>query len=255
VKVAGRGPEHPSEQVVFDALASVLDDTWIGVAGAPYRLPKTGWSGDPPYGDADMLAISAAFGVVHFEAKGGIYAWDGSGLRTRAGAPIDPTPIQQTLKFRQFVLQAVKPRIEGCPRVPMYQFAAFPDMDRVEPFGTADVKESILFRADIQPGRLKNLVGDLQPWLGPEDGRKRFCEELVETLAPTRKEVSLGWYARTLDRAQREEGVRRFDLHVAQLDALREHQLARRTVTLGPAGTGKSVIALRLASVVSTKLP
>lgn len=239
-----------AEQRVFDRLRGGLP--------SPYRLyPNVRWVSKPDAnmpardGETDLLIVHPEDGLLIVETKGGSIRRDGSGRWWSGEHEIKPPPFTQAENSKH----ALRRKLAFLPDWPgsaddirMGHAVAFPDVSvrgAAHPVGLGPDApvELVIDQSDLASADGARLAVERASnyWLG--DGRRgspltdRQLELIDELLAPT---VEL----KPLLRTEVEEGERRVvaltqsQVHV--LDMLRGQ---RRAAILGPAGTGKTMLA------------
>lgn len=248
-----------SEAQVRDALVG-LDDSWTCLHHVRYRVPPSLRQSmrRREWGEADFILLHAEHGLVGIEAKGGQYEWDAAGFRSATSGASMTDPIDQALTTRTFVRKEAK-RIFNAEHIPYSLLAAFPDMVVPSGFGPHGYERNIfdgtVFENDRTfRTRLERFIVDEQiQWRYPERERLRILRALEKLLAPTTTVRPLASQVSTSLLRQASATSAAFALHREQVSVLREQQLHRRTYTTGPAGTGKSLLAVETARSLASQ--
>ena len=243
------GPGARLESVVRQRLGEVLDDGWLCLYNCQYRTPKRlrNLMSGRQFGEADILLLNEAYGVVQVEVKGGPLHWDRGGLRhAGTGKEIRPDPFMQAQHTKALVIDMAQRAEAGY--VPYEVFAALPETARRDPFGPPGYAEGTLFMEDLEsPSRLRSKFQALSVWRASPERRKVLIDDLTRGLLPPVDGRPIRAAVREIHRQQSVAESEVFRFHDRQIEAFRQLERHERTVTLGPAGTGKTLLAVRLA--------
>jgi hypothetical protein len=211
--------------------------------------------GPPRDGEADLVIVHAEHGVLVLEVKSGIPSRDGAGRWWIGGLALDQGPFKQAMESKHQLVRKLAEMADWPPRTePRAGHAiALPDVDLASlPRGHvllgADAPRELVLDAEAleTPEAIRRWVeGAYAYWLG--DGSKgaplgtlgvRLVDEL---LAPT-------WTLHRLVRGHIEDD--RADLLAASREQARivsRTRTLRRLEVVGPAGSGKSMLAAEKA--------
>lgn len=238
-----------SENIVIDALRS-LDDTWTILWDVPVGL-----FGKPSADlrQIDVLLLHPHAGLLILEVKGGEIRCDRGDWYTRPRfassqwIKLKRSPFKQVADARYTLERFLQDKL----RVPR------------RAFGHAVVFPGASVTTDLGPDAPRALVLDADDLRAPERALRRaasawgedrridptLLEEVVELLRPSFQLTVLASSAAAETRDQLErETHRQAEMVKSQVEAYRRLLASERVVTIGGAGTGKTVIAARLAS-------
>lgn len=248
----------PGEVKVFEALRDHPgSDGWLVWHGLPIRHHDT-----QVEGEADFVIMVPGEGMLVIEVKSHErISVDDDGWRLGGGEPTTRSPHDQAWDNSRSIRKWIE-RKATVPGYPIWQAAWFPNIGgeltkRLEQ--RIDVPQSAtLTRADLDPSRLVNsLVGILRhgtrelerrvPPYAADRPDEQDIEEAKQTLVPT-----VRWEVETAE--SRAARVR--SLHEAterQEEALRYFASHPRLIVEGPAGTGKTNVAVRAAQLAANR--
>lgn len=228
-----------SEFRVYEGLRQ-LDDDWTVLHSVTWQSVRDGRQGD---GEADFVLLHPQFGIVILEVKGGElevrdgcwYSSDRAGRIHEIKNPFDQAKSSKYALLRY--LQAVRPRLS----VPKISHAVvFPRATVTDNIGLYGPRAIILDRADLAdvPAAVNRIVNH---W---EQKARLSHDDLLrirDLLAPT-VQIRL----RLKDRVSEARDAI-IELTNRQIDAFAQLRLMRRLLVLGPAGSGKTILAMERA--------
>jgi hypothetical protein len=219
---------------VYDALAKMLPKGWYGWHSLKVRVP-----GHFADAEGDFVIADPARGVVVLEVKGGrIEERDGRWYSN--GQELKHAPREQAHRFVRELLQRLQK--EGVQTPPFGIGTCFPDTEFSNPPGQGDLSGCVLGGQDL--GWLDQSLPDLMRGAVP-DGfvppRQKWIEAIHnlwgETWVPR---MDFGLRAHT-------DKDERIKLDAGQFAIIQGLMDNRSVLVSGPAGSGKTVLALELA--------
>lgn len=231
----------PSEVKVARALAA-LDDEWFVFHSVVWQSVRGGKQGD---GEADFVLLHPAHGIVVLEVKGGRievlagewYSTDRHDARYRI-----KDPFRQAKDSKYALLEYLKslhPRLDPPPRI--CHVVVLPDVMLVDPIGLFP-REIVWDSVDLA-SPVEAVARSLVHWeqYGRSHSGPAAIRSITDRLAPT---VQL---RRRLRAELADSELEILTLTARQVDVLRSLRRIRRCVVRGPAGTGKTVLAIEKA--------
>jgi hypothetical protein len=246
------GPGYRAETLLFDALASGLDDGYFVYNRLKYVEPR-----GAAEGECDFLILHRERGMLIVECKGGGVrrAGDGRWLRQLDGTEqeLDETPFAQAQRTVKQLIRLLEPRtmrlFERLDRLPFVHghAVAFPRALRAEANLPLDVDPETIWDADDLGGigarveaafafwrrAARGAVQPLEPW--------EFKQFRKKVLHPQLHVVA------SLGAAIRGEEHALVRLSTEQLQLVDSWIDNRRIRVCGGAGTGKTILALEAA--------
>lgn len=220
---------EPSERRCVEALVERTGPEWLVLPHVPFVECGND-------GEADLVVVHPALGVVVLEVKGGLIECT-SGLWYQAGRPLRRSPVDQAADAKHVLLRKVKAVRTGIDTPWFVHGVVFPDMHGPPRGLTPDLDPTMVLTADS----LEWPEEALRALLAGGHSSSSGAQAVVRTLRP---DLSFGEFnastlvamSRWLDR--RTEEVLRT---VENLD------VESRVYVTGPAGCGKSRLAIRWA--------
>ncbi len=227
-----------SEQKVADAL-STLDDNWTILHSISWQSIRNGREGD---GEADFALVHPRYGIIIVEVKGGgistsLGKWTS---RNRYGVVNDiKNPYQQATDSKHALLEWLRSRL-GEFKPSILHAVCFPDMSDLPALGPAANPEITWSRDDLK--NIGAAVGrTIRHWEMRAAISPDFLEKIVDALAPT-VTVSVRLSTRSADAEERI-----LQLTAEQIAALAGIRASRGGLVVGPAGSGKTLLAVARA--------
>lgn len=222
----------PTERRLFDIIRDALPAGWYAWHSLKIRAENN------DFAEADFLIVSPAHGAMILEVKGGA-------IRKEAGTwyqndhPLRQSPLAQAHHFKNALLRRFSDLRVACPNLGVA--VCFPDTP-VDPG---------LMQDDLA-GRIVGV--EALPYLD------RVLPDLLARTIPERREIQKGWVSeihrmwceswipdQKLARKKLEDAEIRLRLDREQLHILDMAGANDRAIVQGPAGTGKTILAMELA--------
>lgn len=241
--------ERWAEGEVFAAL-SRLNDEWTILYSVPWQSLRGGRQGD---GEADFVLVHPKSGIFVAEVKGGssVVLEDGEWFTTnRRGRSKIRDPFDQAVTNKHALHRYLKEECQGFPRsVTMGHLVVFPSAPCGKGFGSGRPREIIIDNVDL--ANIERAMDKVaRHWNSPKSAPAMTAEQIAvikECLSP---DVQI----RTVLRDQ--VRVINSELSVltnTQINAMRLMRNQRRSLVIGAAGTGKTVLALARAHELAQK--
>lgn len=205
---------------------------------------RNGRQGD---GEADFVVIDPNRGVLVLEVKGGgvelekglWYSTGADGIRHKI-----KNPFEQATSSKHALLGYLREVDKRLVDVPIGHCVAFPDIKVDGPLGPGAPREIILDRKDIEALNL-SLDRIFDHWGIRSNISITKIETIADHLAPTTKVTRL--FSDDLDDAN----AHLIALTREQMDILQNLRRTRKAVIIGGAGTGKTLLAMEKARILS----
>ena len=230
-------PDRWAELQAFRAFET-LDDSWVVFYGVAWQALHNGRQRD---GECDFVLLHPKHGLYAVEVKGGseIGVIDGQWYTTRRGQriPLKESPFSQAVKSKNFLKDYLADDIPGF-RVeqPIGHFVVFPSHTQEGDFTPEARREIICDDNDL--ANFKNWVPSLlEHWNISANYGPELLEKIRGRIAPTATlQNSLSVRVRNSERVL-------IELTEGQCRAMEQLRRQRRTLTIGGAGTGKTLLA------------
>ena len=257
----GHLPADRWERYVYDKLKVQLPDDWVVIANVEWSLRRgTADRGGRSYvreGETDFVVLAPRLGLLVLEVKGSKYfriaedgRWYRAGTATGPWEQLDESPTHQANRNMNDVVDVVNARA-GFDHFPgLYGYVA------MYPQGTLATMPSALYDATtmLQASHMPDLRARLRAALlarGAEYLGQRFDDETVRRVTDilTSRPTEITKVDTPLE--VREDSSRIDQLTRQQAATLRGIFQLPRVAVLGPAGSGKTVLAMwRLTSLI-----
>lgn len=231
---------EPSERRVLEALLASLGPGWL-------LLPQVPFVDRGQDGEADLIALNAERGAVVFEVKGGTIAVR-DGAWYQDGRRLAKSPVEQAVRAKHALVRKVR-EVAGDEHAGGLWFThavAFPD---------AASTPAQWLGPDLEPA----MVFTTHELTWPEPALEALVDRRPEALAESAMRATLGALRPTLDFRTGpwpppELTSRRLDEHTEDVLATAEGLDTNPKVQVeGPAGAGKSRLAMRWARRASAR--
>lgn len=222
-----------SEAIVLGMIIEAIPAGW-----SAWHSLKIRTSGGE-FGEADFLIAAPDKGLVIFEVKGGLIEKK-EGAWFQNGKPIKP-PLQQAHHFRKLLLDMFDRARLNAP--PIGAAVVFPDMYAAEGPSQGDLADVVIQGRELQylkeifPEMFRTALPKSIPY-SPSPGWPQFIHDLWCECWPLEMNLS---------RRVKEDLKSRLPLDDDQMTVRESLPENRRALVKGPAGTGKTLLALSLA--------
>lgn len=247
-----RGKATRGERLVFERLHE-LDDSWIVLHSVGFVAQER--RGARP-GEIDFVLLHGEFGLLVLEVKDGSYEVAGRhwyALGRGGRVPLGRSPFEQATDNRYKLARWLK-KASGVERVPDGHCVVFTDARPTGVLGPEAPDAITLTGAAL--GNPRRAIGGVvehwrrRPWSPSDDDFRK----VLESLAPQASVVPTLDYDVDLAAAELERLTdRQIRLTREQLDVLSATSGRRDSLVLGPAGTGKTLLALHRARTLATQ--
>jgi len=238
-----------AEGEVFAAF-SRLDDEWTVLYSVPWQSLRDGRQGD---GEADFVLIHPKSGIFVAEVKGGssIVLEDGEWFTTnRSGRSRIKDPFDQAVTNKHRLYRYLKEECQDFPRfVTMGHFVVFPSAQCDRGFGPGGPREIIIDIADLT--NVEQAMDRVaRHWNSPKSAPAMNAELVAAVKGCLSPDVQIRTVLRDQVRVINSELA---ELTNTQINAMRLMRNQRRSLVIGAAGTGKTVLALARAHELSQR--
>ena len=239
-----------SERRVFEALRKLSDD-WVVLHGLRFVAPARGKQ-TPRNGEADFVLMNPRYGLIVLEVKGGWYEVERGdwytfpgGQRTRMGG----SPFTQATQNRYDLADHIHEQA-GIRGLPMGHAVVFTDGAPRGTLGPAAPSAIVVDGTELAdlPPAVRRICGHWFPSSARGLSDAEF-EQVLSLFAPTATVAADRRYSvdvTLIDVGQRTERV--IEWTSEQLEVIAATEPGAFVAVLGPAGTGKTIIAARRAA-------
>ena len=233
-------PKRKAEHFVFNELHKYLSNEWMVFYSWAFVKQRFD---DLHDGEIDFLLYHEQKGILILEVKGGTISYRNRQWYSNIFR-IDP--VNQAIKNKYALMNLLKEHFHGMPAIRFAHAICFPDCDGRAQDWPAEAKGIVVTRDDLPYiERTASLL--LAKDRLPRDVVQVTKSEVLDVLSPT-FEYALRLGARMKD--DEAEFVRLTEGQSIIMNALRDNP---RLLVMGGAGTGKTVLAVKMAREIITE--
>jgi hypothetical protein len=240
----------PGERLVFDRLHE-LPDAWYVLHSLTYVV---GQRGGIRHGEADFVLLHPRAGLLVLEVKDGAYTVAGrqwtAHRRDGSDVELDTDPFDQAANNRFQLIDWLRSQA-GVRWVPAAHCVLFTDGRPSGRLGPNAPDAIVLTGASL--GRIREAIGDvlahwqLGGWSSPDDFRLALTALCPDATVDRTVDYDVDLASDDIERLTK----RQIELTARQLEVMAGTSQRRRSLVLGAAGTGKTVLAQERAKVLA----